>query len=170
MSAPNFEELSDKIVAIAKTGSKDGFIIKMGRKTGKSSYDPLTPDYQSEEIVYDQKKTFYKHSMSAQDYKRYQDVRKKLSEETDEEKRVDLTLRLYEYLAMKFLGMTHDEFVSADFDDVVVATLACDALFGSGSGTAQQQQPQEPLVKRLPYPRMEINNSKNAYYKAPDEE
>jgi hypothetical protein len=175
MSTLNFEELGDKIVAAAKTGGKDGFIIKMGRKTGKKIIDPLEGNV--EEVVYDEEKRFYKHSMSAQDYKRYVEVRKQLAAETNEDKRIDLTLRLYEYLALKFLGMAHEDFVNADFDDIVVATLACDALFGSGNSTpaaaAATQQPQEiGITRRRPVRQLDavFQEPKHTYYKPPDEE
>lgn len=172
MSTLNFEQLSDKITAAARTGSRDGFIVKMGRKTGKKFTDPLGDN--AEEVVYDEEKRFYKHSMSAQDYKRYLEVKKQLAaEKDDEDKRIDLTLRLYEYLALKFLGMSHEDFVRADFDDVVVAALACDALFGSGNTNniqqqqqVQQQRQQEPkaLVRRRPVKHLDN------YFKEPEEE
>lgn len=172
------EEFANRILDAARTGTQNGFVIKMGRRTGRKLSDSLDDDV--EEVVYDQEKRFYKHSMSAQDYKRYLDAKDRLVKESEENKRLDLTLRMYEYLALKFLGMTHDEFALADFDDVVVATLACDALFGSGgnsnsnnSTTVPQQQktqfnPSAPPEQQPPKVRRRITTA--SYYKAPDEE
>lgn len=141
----------------------------MGRHTGEKVVDPLTKEEQPE-IIYDIKETFHRRSMSTQDYKRYLQAKNQLAKETDEEKRIDLTLRMYEYLALKFLGMTHEQFVNADFDDVVVATLACDVLFGMGdttTTTTTPQSPQQALVRRRP---SSGNNNNRYHYKAPDEE
>jgi hypothetical protein len=127
------------------------------------------------EMVYDTTKTYYRRSMSTQDYKRYLDAKNRLAKELDEAKRIDLTLRMYEYLALKFLGMTHEEFKLADFDDIVVATLACDSLFGMGGSRQQQQQPVPEQVKvrrqsRIPPESIRRLPPEERYYTSPDEE
>jgi hypothetical protein len=161
------KELGDRIIDAAKTGGRNGFVIKMGRKTGRKIRDPLSEDGKGEEdeIVFDTSKTYHRHSISTQDYKRYTLAKEKLANETDENKRNDLVMRLYEYLALKFLAMSHEEFVKADFDDVVVATLACDALFGvvggGGNTTTNPPPAQQPLVRK---------STTRSHYKAPDEE
>lgn len=168
------KELSDRIIDAASTGGKDGFEIKMGRKTGNKIFDPLDGK-ETDEVVFDTSKIYHRHSISTQDYKRYNQAKEQLANETDENKRNDLAMRMYEYLAMKFLGMSHEEFVKADFDDVVVAALACDAMFGMGNSPQQQtQQTQHKTERRLPNPRMTLSASGSKqprnYYQAPDEE
>jgi hypothetical protein len=172
------EQFGKRITDAATTGSRTGFVIKMGRPTGNTISDPLSEegDESVPEMVYDTTKTYYRRSMSTQDYKRYLDAKNRLAKELDEAKRIDLTLRMYEYLALKFLGMTHEEFKLADFDDIVVATLACDSLFGMGGSRQQQQQqpvPEQVKVRRqsrIPPESIRRLPPEERYYTSPDEE
>ena len=161
------QDLGKQVTDAARIGVRSGFTIKMGRH-GKKTYDPLSgEDVPDTTFDSDNTKTYHRQSMSTHDYKRYLDAKDKLAKETDDTKRMDLTLRMYEYLALKFLGMNHEEFVDADFDDVVVAVLACDALFGSGNinhnNNNNSPAQQQPRIRKKPIDK--IDN----YYKAPDE-
>jgi hypothetical protein len=174
------EELTQRLFEAAKSGAQNGFVIKMRRPTGRKIVDPLSPTgEEEEEFVYDRKITKHKQAISTSDYKRYLEARDKLAKETDEGKRNDIMLRIYEFLALKYLGMTHQEFVEADFDDVAVAGLACSIMseFGISSAAAANTQQQqryrtaeaviEETTLQNPLP---SKHKRSNHYKAPDEE
>ena len=73
-------------------------------------------------------KTYHYHKLSANDYNTYMMKRGELNSlvsPEDQVKAADLLTRMYEFMAMKYLGMKHDDYVRAEWDDVHLAVDVC---------------------------------------------
>jgi hypothetical protein len=48
--------------------------------------------------------------------------------ESDQNKIADLNNRIYEYLALKYLGVPHNDYIRAEWDDIKLAVEACNMI------------------------------------------
>jgi hypothetical protein len=112
------------------------FQIRLKIPTGEKVTNPLGGE---ELIEYEEgkheTKTYYFHKITANDWNLYNAKRAELNNETakpvgeaDNAKIADLNNRIYEYLAIKYLGMKHDEYLRAEWDDVRLAVDACNHI------------------------------------------
>jgi len=160
----------ERSIRVAETAKKvfeqDGgrFIIKLKIPTGKKIPNPFggEDDEYKEDGEYDEE-PYYFHKVSANDWNTYMTKRAELSNETakplpeqDQNKIADLNARIYEFLALKYLGMKHDDYIRAEWDDIRLAVDACNhvtewaskEIGERGAGTVQALRP--PRVVETP--------------------
>lgn len=118
-----------------------------------------------------QPRPFHKQTLTTKDYNDFVQYRYKwLNEKNfgDQSKAEDMEFRLFEFGAMKFLGMNHDDYVHADKEQVRVAVDACTQITAWNgqylTGKEYQEQTQQQRGKK---PEVKIIESENRRSKAP---
>jgi hypothetical protein len=75
-------------------------------------------------------------------------------EQIDQNKIAELNSKIYEYLALKYLGVPHNEYVRAEWDDVKLAVETCNHITESAhisfAETEPQIKPSKPRLKVKP--------------------
>jgi len=99
-----------------------------------------------------EKKRFYRQKyITTEEYTNFSVYAGKANAETDVATMEDMTNRLYEYGAKKFLDMDHDLYISAMFDEVKMAVDACLHIMrwnGHIGVTSDRQELAEHVVRR----------------------
>lgn len=112
------------------------FSIRLKIPTGVKTPNPFGgEDIEEFEEGKHETKTYHFHKITASDWNLYMMKRAELNNETsksldkvDNSKIADLNNRIYEYLAIKYLGMNHDDYMRAEWDDVRLAVDACNHM------------------------------------------
>lgn len=112
------------------------FRVRLKVPSGNKTTNPLSGEEMEEfkEGEYETK-IYHFHKIAANDWALYRTKLAELQNETakpldkvDNSKIADLNNRIYEYLAIKYLGMHHDEYIRAEWDDVRLAVDACNSI------------------------------------------
>lgn len=146
------------------------FVIRLKIPTGKKIANPFGNEELDEfkEEGEHEIKTYHFHKITAADWGLCSQKKGELNNEAskpidkqDNTKIADLNNRIYEFLAIKFLGMKHDEYVRAEWDDVRLAIDACNhitewqsqeiAIDGTGiAAVVGRQRPPSPPLSSPP--------------------
>jgi hypothetical protein len=143
------QEYQKRIEAAARDGQKNGFYIRIGIPTGVKTYDPLDKIEKEEYEFNDNNKTrYYRRPMAAGDYRRYIQAKREMLNEPEDAKRKLIMVATYEFLALKYLGITHQEFDKCHFEDIVIAGLACDYIteWGGKLSTEPKQETTRKII------------------------
>jgi hypothetical protein len=150
----NNKLLLERQLRIAETARKvfeeqnGQFKIRLRIPTGKL----IINAFNEEELEYKENefdtKTYYYNKLSANDNNLLTSKRGELANTQDAAKAADLTNRIYEFLALKFLRIKHDDYIRAEWDDIRLAIDVCNHINDSGH-LELEVKPEDKKVKLI---------------------
>lgn len=125
-----------RITTLAQYGKIKGFTIHFKKPTGNNTFDPFE-EKQEAEYTYQHDdpefmKTYHRRPIGFSDWEKYQSKNAELLTIKDDIQRKKLLIKIIEFLAIRYLGMTHEEFEKSNQDEVSMAVMACNYITDLG--------------------------------------
>lgn len=143
-------ERSIRIVEAAKKAmeqDKGKFIIRLKMPTGNKVINAFGQQEDEYHEGQHEKEPYHFRRISTSDWNLYRTKLAELNNETakpigeaDNTKVVDLNNRIYEFLALKYLGIKHPEYVRAEWDDIQLAVDVCNHITETGTKAIEIQE------------------------------
>lgn len=120
-----FAGLSDDYVKrVTELAKNQAYAISLGKKTGRKVKHPIT-DEEIDEIEGWEQKNYDRKKISSKDWHLVEKMRASNNKEKDQEKFQENLAKIYEFLAYCYLGMTHDEYIRTDWEEIKPIIDAC---------------------------------------------
>lgn len=114
----------DYMKNVTTLAKRKSYKISLRKKTGNKTTHPIT-GAQVDEYKGWEEKEFDRNKIASEDWHMAEKMRAENGKEKDDVKFRENLAKIYEFLAWCYLGMTHDEFNRADWNDIKPIIDAC---------------------------------------------